>query len=211
MFTKAKTMMEDHLKAFGVDPFPPIVEVEGKGISFLTNSAGTGIGIGKNSIVEEVPLVEWMVATGTALLQQAGSDVAAVVFGHEVDTNDDAAHVADDLQYILDLAAIYQCYLQNPVEAYCIYDDAIELHDEASLHPIAAALGLSHPRGLEALGFDKKEHKAVFEETDFFKSVITHKRPDLSLLIALQNAWQKQRGVNVKIRNDAGLLRFSNV
>jgi hypothetical protein len=209
MFDKAKAFMEDHLKAFGVTHIPPIIETEGKGVFTEPDGDGIAIAVGRDTVIEKLPVVEWMVAAGRTLLLQSGSDAAVLHFGPESETNETVMRVADDLYYITDLAAIYQCYLKNPVEAYCIYDDAIELKDDTSLHPIAVALGLSHPRGLESMGFDKKQHEAVFEEADFFKSVITQKRPDLSLLVALQNAWQKQKGVEVKVRIDQGILRFT--
>ena len=209
MFDKAKTMMEDHLKAFGIDPFPPIVKIAGDTISYLPDRNGPAIAVGSRTDIHKLPLVDWMVVTGQALLHQNGSDVAPLYLGPESERDDEIMRVADDLYYIVDLIAVYQCYLQNPVEAYCIYDDAIELHDEASLHPIAAALGLSHPRGLEAMGFDRHTHQEVFEEADFFKPVITQKRPDLSLLVSLQNAWQKHRGIPIRIINEAGVLRFT--
>ena len=209
MFDKAKAFMEDHLKAFGVTYLPPIIETEGKGVFTEPDGDGIAIAVGRDTVIEKLPVAEWMVAAGRVLLLQCRSDIALLHFGPESEKNDTTMRVADDLYYITDLAAIYQCYLQNPVEAYCIYDDAIELGDEASLHPIAVALGLSHPRGLEAMGFDKKQHKEIFEEADFFKSVITQNRPDLSLLVALQNAWQKQKGVDVKIRIERGVLRFT--
>jgi len=209
MFQKAKKIMEDHLKAFGVNPAPPIEEAEGKGVSLQPDAYGVVILIGRETVVEELPLAEWMIATGNALLYQSGSDIAPLYFGPESEATEANARVTDDIYYIADMAAIYQCYLQNPVEAYCIYDDAIELKDETSLHPIAVALGLSHPRGLEAMGFEKDRHAEVFEEADFFKSVITQKRPDLSLLVALQNAWQKHKGTDIKITVQNGILRLS--
>ncbi|WP_345970731.1 hypothetical protein WCX72_02665 [Sulfurimonas sp. HSL1-6] len=208
MFEKAKAFMLDHLKAFGVDPLPPVIETRGKGVSLLQNEEGSVIVIGSATDTETLPLVEWMVATGKALLQQQGSDIVPLLLGNESENNKELLRIADDLFYIIDLAAIYQCYLQNPVEAYCIYDDAIELKDEESLHPIAVALGLSHPRGLEAMGFDKKEHAVVVEEAEFFKPVVIQKRPDLSLLIALQNAWQKQKGSDFRLRVEGQVLRF---
>jgi hypothetical protein len=209
MFDKAKTVMQDYLKAFGVDPLPPIVETPGKGVAFQPDENGTAITIGSATDVEKVPLAEWMIAAGMALMRQNGSNVAPLYFGPESEEGETNRRVADDLYYVADLAAIYQCYLRNPVEAYCIYDDAIAKNDEASLHPLAVALGLSHPRGLEAMGFDRQKHGEVFEEADFFKPVITQKRPDLSLLVALQNAWQKQLGVNVRISVEASVLRFA--
>ncbi|WP_345973041.1 hypothetical protein [Sulfurimonas diazotrophicus] len=208
MFEKAKAFMLDHLKAFGVDPLPPVIETRGKGVSLLQNEEGSVIVIGSATDTETLPLVEWMVATGKALLQQQGSDIVPLLLGNESENNKELLRIADDLFYIIDLAAIYQCYLQNPVEAYCIYDDAIELKDEESLHPIAVALGLSHPRGLEAMGFDKKEHAVVVEEAEFFKPIVIQKRPDLSLLIALQNAWQKQKGSDFRLRVEGQVLRF---
>jgi hypothetical protein len=211
MFDKAKAMMEDCLKAFGVDPFPPIVEMQGKGVSFDSEGNEAVIGIGSETDVDKVPLAEWMIAVGKAVMQQNGSGIAALRFGPEREANDTNMRVADDINYVVELAAIYQCYLQNPIEAYCTYDDAVRIDDKASLNRIAVALGLSHPRGLEAIGFDKKEHWEVFEEAEFFKGVITQKRPDLSLLVALQNAWQKQLGVNVRITVEAGELGFAEV
>ena len=208
MFYKAKTIVEDHLKAFGAGPFPPIVEVPGKGVFFQPGEYGPEIAIGKETVVEEVPLAEWLIVAGNALLHQAGSDIAPLYLGPESEADDTNMRITDDLFYAIDLAAIYQCYLQNPVEVYCIYDDAIEMGDEESLHPLALALGLSHPRGIEAMGFNKRDHAEVFEEADFFKPIITQKRPDLSLLVALQNAWQKQKGVGVKLKTEAGFLRF---
>jgi len=209
MFHKAKTIMEDHLRAFGVNPFPRIEEADGKGVSLQPDAFGVVILIGKETVIDELPIAEWMIAAGNALLYQSGSSIAPLYFGPESEASEQNARVTDDLYYIADLAAIYQCYLQNPVEAYCIYDDAIELKDETSMHSIAVALGLSHPRGLEALGFEKNRHADVFEEADFFKSLITQKRPDLSLLVALQNAWQKHKGVDIKITAQAGVLRLS--
>lgn len=209
MFQNAKKIMEDHLKVFGVNPMPPIEEADGKGVSLQPDAFGVVILIGKETVVEELPIAEWMIAAGNALLYQSGSDIAPLYLGPESEANELYARVIDDIYYIADLAAIYQCYLQNPVEAYCIYDDAIELKDETSLHPIAVALGLSHPRGLEALGFEKDKHADVFEEADFFKSVVTQKRPDLSLLVALQNAWQKHKGTGIKITVKDGILRLS--
>lgn len=209
MYEKAKTFMEDHFKAFGIKPFPLIVEMPGEGVSFQDGADGPFIAVGRETDIEKLPVAEWMVASGGALLHQVGSDIAPLSIGHESESSDDFARAADDLYFIADLAAIYQCYLQNPVEAFCIYDDAIELGDETSLHPIAVALGLTHPRGLEAMGFDKKKHPEVFEEADFFRPLITQKRPDLSLLVSLQNAWQKQRNVNVRISVENGILRFS--
>ena len=211
MFDKAKTMMEDHLKVFGVNPFPPIVKTAGDTISYQPDRDGAVIAVGSKTDIHKLPLVDWMVVTGLALLHQNGSDLSPLFLGSESERDDNFMRVADDLFYILDLIAIYQCYLQNPVEAYCIYDDAIELHDEASLHPIAVALGLSHPRGLESMGFDRQTHQAVLEEADFFKSVITQKRPDRSLLVALENAWQKQKGAGVRITVEADMLRFTKV
>lgn len=211
MFEKAKAFMLDHLKAFGVDPLPPVIETRGKGVSLLQNEKESIIFIGSSTDTETLPLVEWMVATGKALLHQQGSDIVPLILGAESNNNEQLLRVADDLFYIIDLAAIYQCYLQNPLEAYCIYDDAIELKDEESLHPIAVALGISHPRGLAAMGFDKKEHAPVFEEAEFFKPVITQKRPDLSLLIALQNAWQKQKESPIRLSVKGQMIRFMSV
>jgi hypothetical protein len=208
MFQKAKTLMHEHLQAFGVEPLPPILETDGKGLSLQVDASGVQVLIGRETVVEELPLVEWMVAAGNALLYRGRSSITPLYFGPESE-DEDFIRVTEDIYYITDLAAIYQCYLQNPVEAYCIYDNAIELSDEESLHPIAVALGLSHPRGLEAVGFDKSEHADVFEEADFFKSVVTQKRPDLSLLVALQNAWQKQQGRDIKISVNAGVVRLS--
>lgn len=209
MFDEARAFMQDILKAFGVHPFPAIKQVPGTGVAFQPGVNGGVIAIGSDTDVAKVLRVEWMVAVGKALLQQCGSRLAGLHLGLESEEGDAAGRVADDLHYVADLAAIYQCYLQNPVEAYCSYDDAVAADDKESLHPIAVALGLSHPRGLEAMGFDKHEHKEVFEEADFFKAVITQKRPDLSLLVALQNVWQKQRGVNVKITLEDGVVRLS--
>ena len=208
MFDKARTFMLDHLKAFGVPVFPPIVETARKGVAFGPAAEGIAIMIGKETVIEKLPVAEWLIATGYALLHAQGSDIAPIYFGLKSEADDTSVRVADDIRYIADLAALYQCYLQNPVEVYCIYDDAIELKDEASLQPMAVALGLTHPRGLEAMGYDKQKHADIFEEADFFKPVITQKRPDLSLLVALHNAWQKQNGTAVRIRNEAGTLRF---
>lgn len=211
MFKDAKSYMEDCLKAFGVHPLPSIVETPEKGVVFESNGIENVIFIGSDTDVYKVPLAEWLVAAGKALLEQNGSNLATLQFGAESEADSANMRVADDCYYISDLAAIYQCYLQNPVEAYCTYDDALEMNDEASLHPIAVALGLSHPRGLESMGFDRQTHAEVFEEAEFFKGVVTQKRPDLSLLVALQNAWQKQRGVHVKIVVEEGMLRFVKV
>jgi len=208
MFDKARSMMEDYLNAFGVDRFPPIIETEGKGVSFQPDPEGPAILIGRETVVDSVPLAEWLVTTGNTLLYQIGSDIAPLFLGSESEEGERNMRVADDLYYIADLAAIYQCYLQNPVETYCIYDDAIELKDEASLHPIAVALGLSHPKGLVSMGFNTLDHEAVFEEAEFFRPVITQKRPDLSLLVSLMNAWQKQKKVDIKISNKMGILMF---
>ena len=209
MFEKAKTFMEDHLKAFGVNGFPPVDSMPGQGVSFLSNGLEIMIVIGRDTAIDKVPVVDWMIVAGKVLLHQSGSDIAPLYIGPENKNDETALQVADDLYYIVDLAAIYQCYLQNPVEAYCIYDDAIELKDDTSLHPLSVALGLTHPRGLAVMGFDKKEHQEIFEEADFFKPVITQIRPDLSLLIALQNAWQKQKGVDIRITVNEGVLRFN--
>ena len=211
MFQKMKTVMEDHLKAFGVNPLPLIVETDGKEVTLQTDAYGIVLLIGREASVDELPLAEWMVTTGNVLLYQNGSDLVPLYFGSESDEDAVNARVTDDLYYIADMAAIYQCYLQNPVEAYCIYDEAIEIGDESSLHPIAVALGLSHPRGLEAMGFEQDKHAEVFEEAEFFKSVITQKRPDLSLLVALQNAWQKHRGVARKITVRDGLIKLQKI
>jgi len=210
MFEKAKSFMEDHLKAFGVDPLPPILEVTGKGMAFRLERVGGVIIIGRDADIMRMPMAEWLVVIGSALLHQAGSDLATLHFGPEADRDDTYKQLADDFFYIADLASIYQCYLQNPLEAYCIYDEAIERKDEGSLHSIAVALGLSHPRGLASMGFEKTEHADIFEEADFFKPVITQKRPDLALLIALQNAWQKQKGTGIKITKEGKVVRFSN-
>jgi hypothetical protein len=209
MFDEAKAFMEDGLRVFGVNPVPPIVETPGEGVAFRSDANGGVIAIGSDTDIKKVPMAEWMVAVGKALLQQNGSGLAALHLGPESEEDDVNRRVADDLHYVADLAAIYQCYLHNPVEAYCSYDDAVAANDKASLHPIAVALGLSHPRGLEAMGFDKREHAEVFEEADFFKPVITQKRPDLSLIVALQNVWQKQLGVDVKITLEDGVVRFA--
>jgi hypothetical protein len=211
MFNKAKVFMEDHLKAFGVTQSPTIVEATGEGVTFVSGTDGSALVIGSDTVIETLPLAEWLIATGQALLYQNGSDISALFLDSESDRDDLYLRVADDLRYIADLAAIYQCYLQNPVETYCIYDEAIEINDETSLHPIAVALGLSHPRGLAAMGFDENEHQDVFEEADFFRSVVTQKRPDLSLLVALQNAWQKHKGVKVKIAIGTGVLTFAKI
>lgn len=200
--------MQDHLKAFGVEPLPPVVETSGKGLSLQVDISGVKILVGRETVVEELPLVEWLVAAGNVLLFRGRSSLTPLYFGPESE-EEAFIRVTEDIYYVADLAAIYQCFLQNPVEAYCIYDNAIELNDEESLHPIAVALGLSHPRGLEALGFSKSEHAEVFEEADFFKSVVTQKRPDLSLLVSLQNAWQKQQGRDIKIAVSAGIIRLS--
>jgi hypothetical protein len=209
MFHKAKAVVEDHLKAFGVSAFPPFTEVPGKGVFFHPGEYGPVIAVGKETVIDDVPLAEWLVIAGNALLHQGGSDITPLHLGPESEADEDNMRTADDLFYIVDLAAIYQCYLTNPVEVYCIYDEAIELGDEASLHPLAVALGLPHPRGLESMGFEPKKHQDVFEEADFFKPVITQKRPDLSLLIALGNAWQKHKGTAIKITLEQGVLRFS--
>lgn len=209
MFDKAKTFMEEHLKAFGVRALPPIESMPGQGVSLIVSAEEIMIVIGKNTDIEKLPVADWMVVAGKALLHQNGSDLAALFFAPECNNGEANLKLVDDLNYIADLAAIYQCYLQNPVEAYCIYDDAIELKDDHSLHLIAVALGLSHPRGLEVMGFDKKEHEEVFEESDFFKAVITQKRPDLSLLVSLHNAWQKQLGSGISITREEGIIRFS--
>jgi hypothetical protein len=209
MFDEAKAFMEDGLKAFGVHPFPPIVETPGSGVAFQSDANAGVIAIGSDTDMKKVPMVDLMVAVGKALLQQNGSGLAVLHLGPESEEGDENKRVADDLRYVAELAAIYQCYLQNPVEAYCSYDDAVAANDKESLHSIAVALGLSHPRGLEALGFDKREHAELFEEADFFKPVITQKRPDLSLLVALQNVWQKQQGVNVKITLEEGVVRLA--
>lgn len=209
MFNEAKEYMEDCLKAFGANPLPTIVETPGGGVSFRLDGGESVIAIGSGTDVDNIPLAECMIAAGKVLLRQCGSGIAALRFGPERESDETNMRVADDLNYVAELAAIYQCYLQNPVEAYCTYDDAIRIDDKASLNRIAVALGLSHPRGLEAIGFDKKEHWEVFEEADFFKGVITRRCPDLSLLVALQNAWQKQLGVPVRIRVEEGVLRFA--
>jgi hypothetical protein len=208
MFDEAKAFIEDGLKVFGVNPFPQIIEKPGEGVAFRSDVNRGVIAIGSDTDVAKVPMAEWMVAVGKALLQQNGSGLAVLHLGPESEEGDINRRVADDLHYVADLAAIYQCYLHNPVEAYCSYDDAVAANDKSSLHPIAVALGLSHPRGLETMGFDKREHAEVFEEADFFKPVITQKRPDLSLLVALQNVWQKQLDVNVKITLEDGVVRF---
>jgi hypothetical protein len=209
MFDEAKAFMEDVLKAFGVHPFPVIKQVSGAGVAFQSGVNGSVIAVGSDTDVKKVPRAEWMVAVGKVLLQQNGSGIAGLQFGPESEESDAAKRVADDFHYVAELAAIYQCYLHNPVEAYCSYDDAVAANDKASLHSIAVALGLSHPRGLEALGFDRHDHAEVFEEADFFKPVITQKRPDLSLLVALQNVWQKQLGSNIKIALEDGVVRFA--
>ena len=206
MFEKAQTFMLDHLKAFGVDPLPPIVESRGKGVSFLHNEEQSIVIIGNATEIETTPLVEWMVVTGKLLLLQQRSDIVPLLVDSNCEKEEALMQAADDFFFIADLAALYQCYLQNPVEAYCIYDEAIELKDEASLNPIAVALGLSHPRGLEAIGFIKEEHAEIFEEADFFKPLITQKRPDLSLLVSLQNAWQKYKGSAVSFKAENGRL-----
>lgn len=211
MFDKSKMFMQDHLKAFGVVAALPIIETEGNNVTCRMVDGAQSILIGTETVVEETPVIEWMIATGYALLQQQRSELAEMVFAAECESNNAFSAAADDVGYIADLAALYQCYLQNPVEAYCIYDDAIELNDEASLHPIAVALGLSHPRGPEAMGFDKHEHASVLAEAEFFKPVITQKHPDLSLLIALQNAWQKHKDTAVKLSLEAGTVHFSEV
>lgn len=208
MYEKAKAFMEDHLKAFGAEPFPEIVQMPGSGISFLSDKNEVAIIIGSETNVDTVPVADWLVVAGKVLLHNLGSDVVPLLLAPESKADDASLRVAEDLHYVVDLAAIYQCYLQNPVEAYCIYDEAIELKDEASLHPIAVALGLSHPRGLFSMGFNKEEHEPVFEESDFFKPVIVQKRPDLSLLVSLQNAWQKHMKSGVRIVNEEGVLRF---
>ena len=209
MFEDAKTVMEDYLRAFMVNPIPPIVEIAGRGVGFRSDGKENVIVIGSETDIKTVPFVEWMVTVGKALLQQCGSDIAVLRLGEESEEGELNLRVADDLHYVADLAAIYQCYLQNPVEAFCIYDEAVALKDETSLHPIAVALGLSHPRGLESMGFDKHVHPEVFEEADFFKGVVTRKRPDLSLLLRLQNVWQKERGVPVELTLEEGAVRFS--
>ena len=209
MFQKAKAIMEDHLKAFGAEPVIPIREVTGKGVFFQAAAQGPEIAIGADTVIEEVPLAEWLIATGNVLLLQSGSSIAPLYLGPDSESNDTTTRITDDLFYVIDLTAIYQCYLQNPVEVYCIYDDAVELGDEESLHPLAVSLGLSHPRGIEAMGFDKRIHSDVFEEAEFFKPVITQKRPDLSLLVALENAWLKQKGTAIRLSVVAGILRFS--
>lgn len=208
MFDKASRFMQDHLKAFGVPAFAPIVETSGNGVAFGPSAEGVAIMVGKETVIEKLPVAEWLIATGYALLYAQGSDIATIRFGPESEVDETSARAADDIRYITDLAALYQCYLQNPVEVYCIYDDAIEMKDDASLQPMAVTLGLTHPRGLEAMGYDRQKHADVFEEADFFKPVITQKRPDLSLLVALHNAWQKQNGTAVHIRNEAGTLHF---
>lgn len=211
MFEKAKTFMEDHLKAFGVQRDIAIVQMPGSGVSFLSNKDEVAIVLGTETDIETVPVSEWLVVTGKVLMHQMHSDIVPLILAPQSKEDDASLRAAEDLHYVVDLAAIYQCYLQNPVEAYCIYDEAIELNDEASLHPMAVALGLSHPRGLESMGFKRDEHASVFEESDFFKPVIIQKRPDLSLLISLQNAWQKHQGTGVKIVAEEGMLRFEKV
>lgn len=209
MFAKAKTFMEEHLKAFGVTDVPPIVETSGEAIAFRSGGDGVVIAIGSHTDIDALPMAEWLIVSGKALLHQNGSDIALLHLAPESEANEANMRAADDLHYVADLAAIYQCYLQNPVEAYCIYDDAIELNDEASLHPIAVALGLSHPRGLEAMGFDRRVHAELFAEADFFKALITRKHPDLSLLVALQSAWQKQQGSELRLSVEEGIVRFA--
>jgi hypothetical protein len=209
MSEKAKNYLEEGLKVFGVHPFPKIVETAGAGVAFRMEGDEVLIDLGSDADIDKIPMVDWLIVIGKTLLRQNSSDIAQLRFGPEYETNDTNRRVADDINYIADLAAIYQCYLQNPVEAYCTYDDAIRLDDKTSLNRMAVALGLSHPRGLESIGFDKKEHWEVFEEAEFFKGVITQKRPDLSLLIALQNAWQKHLEVPVKISVEEGVLRLA--
>ncbi len=209
MFEKTAKYMEECLKAYGVHPLPPIVETEGEHVAYEFGGFENVIYIGRAADVYKVPLSEWLVAAGKALLQQRGSDLAVLHFGSEWESDESFMRVADDLDYVAALAAIYQCYLYNPVETYCVYDDALEAGDESSLHAIAVALGLSHPRGLEALGFDPLKQAEIFEEAEFFKGVVTQKRPDLSLLAALQNAWQKHRGSGVNIRLEEGVVKFS--
>lgn len=209
MFEQAKAVMEDYLKAFMVNPLPPIVEAPGSGVAFRPEGEHNVIAVGVDTEFKSVPFVDWMVAVGKALLQQFGSDMAVLHFGPESEADDACRRMAEDLHYVADLAAIYQCYLQNPVEAYCIYDEAVVQKDEPSLHPIAVALGLSHPRGLESMGFDRRAHAEVFEEAEFFKAVVTRKRPDLSLLVGLQNVWQKQVRSGVTLALEGGVVRFS--
>ena len=211
MFEKARNYLEEGLKVFGVHPFPEIVETKGMHVSFREEDGVAVIALGSGADVDKVPMVEWLIVIGKALLRQGNSDLALLRFGPEREEDDTNRRVAEDINYIADLAAIYQCYLQNPVEVYCTYDDAIRLDDQESLNRMAVALGLSHPRGLEAIGFDRKEHWEVFEEADFFKGVITRKRPDLSLLVALQNAWQKHLDIPVKISVEAGIVRLSRL
>ncbi|MHC3993767.1 hypothetical protein ACXWTF_03000 [Thiomicrolovo sp. ZZH C-3] len=209
MFEKTKAFMEDHLKAFGVDPLPPIIDVTGKGLAFRQERVGPVIIIGRDAEIDTLPMAEWLVVIGSALLHQAGSDIASLNFGPEADRGEAYKQLTDDIFYIADLASIYQCYLQNPLETYCIYDEAIERKDEASLHPIAVALGLSHPRGLVSMGFEKDTHAEIFEEAEFFKPLITQKRPDLALLVALHNAWQKQKGTGITITKEGKVIHFS--
>lgn len=208
MFDNAKALMEDYLKAFGIDRFPAIVPMPGSGVSLESDGRAYAIVIGTETDVEKVPVADWVIVTGNLLLHSAGSDVTPLLLGPEFEKNEQSRRTAEDLQYIIDLSAIYQCYLQNPVETYCVYDDAVALKDEASLHPLAVALGLSHPRGLASMGFDPDEHRPLFEETAFFKHVITNKRPDLALLVALQNVWQKQHNSSISLKLDNGVVRI---
>ena len=209
MIEDAKAVMEDYLRAFMVNPLPPIVDMPGSGVVFRSEGDHNVIAVGVETEVKAVPFVDWMVVVGKALLQQCGSDIAVLNFGPESKADDATRRAAEDLHYVAELAAIYQCYLQNPVEAFCIYDEAVVRKDEPSLHPIAVALGLSHPRGLESMGFDRHAHAEVFEEAEFFKAVVTRKRPDLSLLVRLQNVWQKQVRSGVTLALEEGVVRFS--
>jgi hypothetical protein len=211
MMEKAKKYMEDCLKAFGVHPLPPIVEGEGDRVAYLPSEIENVIFIGRHADLYKVPLSDWLIAAGKALLHQRGSDMAVLEFGYEWEGDEQFSRVADDVDYVMALAAIYQCYLQNPVEVYCTYDDAVAGGDEGSMHNIAVALGLSHPRGLQALGFDPHAQAAIFEEADFFRGVVTRDRPDLSLLIALQNAWQKHRNSGIRLELQERRLRFSRI
>lgn len=207
-FENAKALMEDYLKAFGIDRICNITPVPGSGVSLEPLNTACVILIGTQTDAEKVPVADWLTITGNLLLRNASSDVTPLLLGPEFEKTEPGRRTAEDLQYIIDLSALYQCYLHNPVETYCVYDDVMALKDKESLHPIAVALGLSHPRGLASMGFDPDEHRPLFEEITFFGHVITQKRPDLTLLVALQNAWQKQKNSGIALKLEDGVVRI---
>ncbi len=210
MFDESKAVMQDILKAFGIDD-AAIISSEGDRVYFEPSLSEPAIVIGEAADSKKVPVAEWLIAAGYMLMKRQDNPFATFAFDLDRGLRQQAKVQLEDFHYIADLTALHQCYLRNPVEAYCSYDEAAARNDEASLHPLAVALSLSHPMGLEVMGFDKHTHRELFEEMEFFAPVITQKRPDLSLLIALQNAWQKQRGSAFKIVKEGKRLRLQKL